>query len=528
MPSGTGATPTVADGSRLPGRLSPLQGGALVDPFPEYEAYDALALAALVRSGRMSALELVEAAAHRIERTNSAINAVISLRLDAARRHAASWTGDAPFGGVPFLIKDLTPEAGEPLGMGSVFFRDYRADLTPEVIHRFRRAGLNSLGRTNTPEFGLLPTTEPALYGPTRNPWDLDHSSGGSSGGAAAAVAAGIVPMAHASDGGGSIRIPASACGLFGMKPTRGRVPLYPPVPSDFVSTSFCVSRSVRDSAALLDAVSGYVPGARFTAPPPRAPYRDHAAVDPPPLRVAFTVHDFTGQPVHADCAAAVSNTVFLLEALGHHVEEARPTLDGDAVAAAFLTWWKAMPQAGFLQILDVVEQRTGGKALRRILGDVRTMRAVARLDKRRGGRDSFEPFTLALVDKALDLTPGDVLLATTTLQAASYTLGEFLTEYDVLLSPTLGAPPKRIGEIDQTIPFDDLEDDLGRYVPFTPIANFSGFPAMSVPLAWNEAGLPIGSHFVGRHGDEAMLFQLAGQLERAHPWFDKRPPTPA
>lgn len=500
----------------------------MADPFPEYEAHDATALAALVRSGEISSSALVEAAATRIAGVNPMLNAVISTRLDAARREAERPSGRVPFGGVPFLIKDLTPEAGEPFTLGSVFFRNYRGDVTPEVILRFRRAGLISLGRTNTPEFGLLPTTEPALFGPTRNPWDLDHSPGGSSGGAAAAVAAGIVPMAHASDGGGSIRIPASACGLFGMKPSRGLIPLFPPATSDYVSTSFCVSRSVRDAAALLDAVAGPVPGARFTPPQPRAPYREHAAVDPPPLRVAFTIHDFAGEPVHPDCAAAVSNTVFLLEALGHHVEEAAPELDGAALAEAFLTWWKAMPQAGFLQILDAVEQRRGGKALRRILGDVRTMRAVARIDKRRAGKDPFEPFTLALVERALELTPGDVLLATTTLQAASYALGAFLTEYDILLSPTLGEPPKRIGEIDQTLPFDELEDLLSRYVPFTPIANFSGFPAMSVPLAWNDAGLPIGSHFIGPHGGEALLFQLAGQLERAHPWFGKRPPTPA
>jgi amidase len=499
----------------------------VADPFPEYEAHDATALAALVRAGEVSSSDLVEAAAARIARLNPPLNAVISTRLDAARREAERPPSDAPFGGVPHLIKDLAPEMGEPFTLGSVFFRNYRGDVTPEVILRFRRAGLISLGRTNTPEFGLLPTTEPALFGPTRNPWDLDHSAGGSSGGAAAAVAAGIVPMAHASDGGGSIRIPASACGLFGMKPTRGRIPLFPPVTSDYLSTSFCVSRSVRDSATLLDAVAGALPGARFTPTAPRAPYREHAAVDPPPLRVAFTIHDFDGNPVHPDCAAAVSNTVFLLEALGHRVEEAAPKLDGAAIADAFLTWWKAMPQAGFLQILDAVEQRTGGKALRRILGDARTMRAVARLDKRRAGKDPFEPFTLALVERAFELTPGDVLLASTTLQRAAYVLGQFLTEYDLLLSPTLGEPPKRIGEIDQSIPFDDLEEQLGRYVPFTPIANFTGSPAMSVPLAWNEAGLPIGSHFIGPHGGEAVLFQLAGQLERAHPWFARRPPAP-
>jgi len=500
----------------------------LADPFPEYETNDATALAALVRAGQVTASELVEAAATRIERRNPALNAVISLRLAAARREAATRSGDAPFAGVPFLIKDLTPEAGEPLTLGSVFFRNYRADVTAEVVLRFRRTGLISLGRTNTPEFGLLPTTEPTLHGPTRNPWALDHSAGGSSGGAAAAVAAGIVPMAHASDGGGSIRIPASACGLFGMKPTRGRVPLAPPSPSDFVSTSFCVSRSVRDSAALLDAVGVPVPGARYAPSPPRSPFRQHAAADPPPLRVAFTVHDFTGERVHPDCVAAVSNTVVLLEALGHQVEEARPRLDGDAMADAFLAWWKAMPQAGFLQILDEVEKRTGGKAMRRILGDFRTMKALARIDRRRAGMDPFEPFTWALVERANELTPGELLLATTALQEASYTLGEFLGGYDVLLTPTLGEPPKPLGEIDQSKDFDELETQLGRYVPFTPIANFSGFPAMSVPLAWNDAGLPIGSHFIGRDGDEATLFQLAGQLERAQPWADRRPPVPA
>ncbi len=494
----------------------------------DYETHDATSLAKLVRRREVTPTELAEAAISRIDRLNPALNAVVSTRFEAARREARRWEGDGPFGGVPFLVKDLTPEQGEPLTLGSVFFRNYRADVTPEVVRRFRAAGLISLGRTNTPEFGLLPTTEPVLHGPTRNPWSLDHSPGGSSGGAAAAVAAGIVPMAHASDGGGSIRIPASACGLFGFKPSRGRVPQYPPAAADFVSTSLCVSRSVRDSARLLDAVAGHLPGARFTPPTPPDAYADSAVTDPPRLRVAFTVEDFTGEPVHPDCAAAVSNTVFLLEELGHDIEEARPALDGEGITEAFLTWWKSMPQAGFLQILDVVDQRRAGRAMRRLLGDVRTMKAIARIDRRRAGRDPFEPFTWQLVQRALELTPGALLQATIALQAASYALGEFLTGYDVLLTPTLGSPPKRLGEIDQTQPFEELEEELSRYVPFTPIANFSGAPAMSVPLAWNDDALPIGSHFIGRYGDEATLFSLAGQLERAHPWFHRRPPEPA
>ncbi len=497
----------------------------MADPFPEYESHDATSLAALVACGDVTSEELAEAAIHRIEELNSTINAVVSTRFSAARREAAEHR-EGQFGGVPFLIKDLTPEQGEPLTMGSVFFRNYKGDVTPEVVERFRRAGLVSLGRTNTPEFGLLPTTEPVLHGATHNPWDLDHSPGGSSGGAAAAVAAGIVPMAHASDGGGSIRIPASACGLFGMKPSRGRIPMYPPATADFVSTSFCVSRSVRDSAGLLDAVAGHRPGARFTPPAPERPYVHDAEQDPHRLRIAFTIADFEGRPVHPDCAAAVSNTVFLLEELGHEVQEASPKFDGGAIVAAFLDWWKAMPQAGFLLILDAVEQRPGGKALRRMLGDARTMRAVARLDRRKSGLDAFEPFTWKLVERAMAMSPGEILLATNRLQEAAYVLGDFLTGYDLLLTPTLGAPTKLIGEIDQNTPFDEFEDDLGRYVPFTPIANFTGMPAMSVPLAWNEDGLPIGSHFIGRHGDEGTMFQLAGQLERAHPWFNRRPPV--
>lgn len=494
--------------------------------FPEYDEYDATGLAELVARRRMKVTELIDAAVDRMRRSNPIINAVVSSRIEAAR--AAVIDDDPPggaFGGVPFLIKDLISEAGEPLTMGSVFLRDFVGQVTPEVVQRFRTAGLVSLGRTNTPEFGLLPTTEPVLHGPTRNPWSLDHSAGGSSGGAAAAVATGIVPMAHASDGGGSIRIPASACGLFGVKPSRGRVPQYPPISADFVSTSFCVSRSVRDSARLLDAVAGPVPGARFTPPPSPTSYVAAAASDPPRLRVAFMRHDFRGEPVHQDCAAAVSNTVFLLEELGHDVEEAKPKLDGDAIVDAFLTWWKSMPQAGFLLILDAVEQRTAGKALRRLLGDARTMKAVARLDKRRSGLDGFEPFTWALVERALQMTPGDLLLATNTLQQFAYDLAAFMADYDVLLTPTLGEPPKRIGELDQSTPFDEFEDELSRYVPFTPIANFTGFPAMSVPLAWNELGLPIGSHFMGRPGSDDVLFALAGQLERARPWFARRPP---
>ncbi len=513
------------------------------DPFPEYEQHDAVALAGLVRSGEMTATEIVETAIHRLETRNPAINAVVSFRLDAARADAAradaaradaarvdaaqsnpGSSGDAPLAGVPFLIKDLTPEKGEPVSYGSVFFRDFVGDVTPESILRFRRAGLISLGRTNTPEFGLLPTTEPVLHGPTRNPWSLEHSAGGSSGGSAAAVAAGIVPMAHASDGGGSIRIPASACGLFGLKPTRGRIPARPASASDHLSVSFAVSRSVRDSAALLDAMAGPLPGSPLLPMPPTGRWSDVLGEDPPPLRIAVTRHTLDGTPVHPECASAVLDTADLLESLGHRVEEAQPDLDGLTVTEAFLAWWKALPEAAFRAILATAEQQPGGRALRRLLGDLRAMRTISRLDRRRSGDPSFEPFTWALVERSIDMTPGELLNATAVLQEATYTLGEFLTGYDLWLTPTLGEPVKRIGELDQTQPFDEFEEALGRYVPFTPLANFAGLPACSVPLGHDRSGLPIGSHFVGRHGDEATLLQLSAQLERARPWAHLRP----
>jgi amidase len=498
--------------------------------FDDYRSRDATALAELVATGQVTTDELIDAAVDRHQAVNPVINAVVSTRFEAARAEAArvaAASARGPFAGVPFLIKDLTSEVGEPVTFGSVFFKDFRGVFTPEVVHRFRRAGLVSVGRTNAPELGLLPVTEPVLHGATRNPWSLDHTPGGSSGGAAAAVAAGIVPMAHASDGGGSIRIPASACGLFGMKPTRGRVPLAPAGAADYLSTSFCISRSVRDSAILLDAIAGASSGDRFTPAPPRALYRHHAEVDPPALRIAFTTVDLEGNPIHRDCIAAVEQTVALLEGLGHHVEQARPSFEGTAVRTAFLDWWKAMPHAAFLEILAVVEQRPMGKALRRALGDMRAMRAVGKVVTRGSKLDAFEPFTWELVERGLQLTAGELLMATTVLQTAAYALGDFLVAHDVLLTATLGEPPKRVGELDQRTPFDEFEDQLSRYVPYTPVANFSGFPAMTVPLHRNAAGLPIGSHFLARGGDEATLFQLAGQLERAQPWFDTIPEVP-
>jgi len=494
-----------------------------MDAFSDYHKYDAVGLAELVASGEVRSGELVEAAIDRIESLNGEINAVIRTRYDDARERAGNDV-DGPFGGVPILIKDLIVDDGVPVSFGSVLFRDFVGDAEPVFMERVRGAGFIELGRTNTPEFGFLPTTEPVLNGPTKNPWNLDYSPGGSSGGAAAAVASGMVPLAQASDGGGSIRIPASNCGLFGLKPSRGRNPRSPADSSDYLSVELSVSRSVRDSAAMLDAVHGAAPGDHYVAPGPSEPYLDDAARDPDTLTIAFSIHDFRGNRVHPQVEAAILETAELLESLGHHVVEDAPAIDGDAMSYAFLDVWAGLAASVFHVVLDVASERPAVRRMRSTIGDYRTMQAIAKMDSRESGLPAFEPFTWALAQRSMRQRPADFLASQTTLQAISHTAGSFLESVDVLLTPVLGSPPLRIGAIDQTRPWDEIVETLFRYVAFTPLANFSGLPAMSVPLAWTPKGLPIGSHFLGRYGDESTLLQLAGQLERARPWADRRP----
>ena len=496
-----------------------------MNPFSEYQSYDAVGLAELVRSGKVHPGELVEAAAERLDEVNGDINAVIRPRLHEARAEAETDPASGPFGGVPILIKDLITEEGEQVSFGSMLFRDYVADTSSEFITRVHAAGFIDMGRTNTPEFGLLPVTEPVLYGPTRNPWDLAYSPGGSSGGAAAAVAAGIVPLAQASDGGGSIRIPASNCGLFGLKPSRGRNPRSPATGPDYLSVELSVSRSVRDSAALLDTVHGAAPGDQFWAPEPKQPYLKDAIMDPGTLQIAYSVHDFRGDRVHPQVEAAILETASLLESLGHKVTQDAPAIDGDALAEAFLEWWAALASLVFKTVLDVASERPSVRRMRTVLGDYRTMQAISKADAKETGKPAFEPFTWSLARKAMSQRPADLMAAQATLQDIAHTTGMFLEKYDMALSPVLGSPPLRIGALDQTLPFDELSEIVIKHVAFTPLANFSGLPAMSVPLSWTPQGLPIGSQFLGGFGDESTLIRLAGQLERARPWADKRPP---
>ena len=492
--------------------------------FKDYDKYDGLGLGELVRKKEVKPRELVEEAISRIERLNPQLNAVIYPMYDLARRAADGDLPDGPFKGVPFLMKDiLAAYAGVPLTNGSRFFKDFVPDHDSEIVKRFKAAGVIVVGKTNTPEFGLVPFTEPELFGPTRNPWDVSRTPGGSSGGSAAAVAARMVPLAHGSDGGGSIRIPASCCGLFGLKPTRGRNPIGP----DFAEAwrgLYCdhvLTRSVRDSAAMLDATCGPDVGALYYAPTPARPFLSEVGKEPGKLRIAFTSKPFLGGAVHSDCVKGLEATAKLCRELGHEVVEAAPQVDGKAFAAAFLT-------------IVCVETRA-------------TIEESELLLNRKASFGDFEPSTWVLALLGKQCRAPEFSKALNLVQRTARQIGEFFTRYDVLLTPTLAMPPVAIGElqpkgsqvmamkllgrlnagglIGKVSGIDVLSEHVFEFIPYTPLFNVTGQPAMSVPLYWNDEGLPIGMHFVGRYGEEATLFRLAGQLEQAKPWSTRIPP---
>lgn len=492
--------------------------------FPEYEQYDGVGLAELVRKGEVSAVELVEAAIDRIERLNPRLNAVVVKNYDRARSLAASNPRNGPFAGVPFLTKDLAMVAGDLTSFGSVFFREFRPEVTDEYQKRAAAAGLISLGRTSSPEFGLLPTTESTLHGPTRNPWDPEYSSGGSSGGSAAATAARMVPMAHASDGGGSIRIPASACGVFGFKPTRGLMPRFPGSAADYLSVDLAVTRTVRDTAVLLDATCGAVPGSVYQTAAPLHPFSAAPESNPRPLRIAFSTVDHRGAVASDDTVAAVTDAADTLAGLGHQLVEASPAIDGQALAEAFIVVWESLAESIFTIIMAEASKQRAGALLKATLGEWRAMKVIASLDKRKSGKAAFEPFTWALADHSRRRTPAELEAAKSELQRVSHAVAAFLVDYDTLLTPVLGTPPVKIGRIDQEATWDEIIEHLFSYVAYTPVANFSGLPAMSVPTHWSKNDLPIGTHFLGRYDEDALLLSLAGQLERTMPWHDRMP----
>ncbi len=468
---------------------------------------DATAQAELVRSKEVSPAELVDEAIGRIEKLNPQLNAVIHELFDRARHEAAGELPDGPFRGVPFLLKDLGAElAGTPFNEGTDFSGGYVSTVTQELTQRYLDAGFVVCGKTNTPELGILPTAEPRRFGPSRNPWNTEHSTGGSSGGSAAAVASGMVPVAHANDGGGSIRIPASCCGLVGLKPTRGRnslAPQYGDMMGGLVA-EHVVTRSVRDSAAILDATAGPVPGDPYWAPPLRGPsFAAAAAVAPEPLRIAVMTASPTGSGVHPDCVVAVEATATLCESLGHRVEAATLEVDGDAFVAHFINQWAC---SNAWAIGDW-EARLG--------------RVVEEVD--------VEPLTWALIELGRSVNGGQYLGAVQELQKITRQIARYFEGIDVLLTPTLGEPPAPLGTFDSP-PGEPLTGlfRAAAYVPFTPPFNVTGQPGISLPLHWNDDGLPIGVQFVGRFGDEETLLSLAGQLEQAAPWTDRRPPVSA
>jgi amidase len=472
----------------------------------EFASLDAMGLAELVRRKEVKPTELVEAAIERIERLNPTLNAVVTPMYEQARAAASGKLPEGPFTGVPFLIKDLgAMYGGVRMTMGSSVMRNFVPDHDNELVARLKRAGLIILGKTNTPEFGILPTTEPGLFGPSRNPWDLSRTPGGSSGGSAVAVAARLVPMAHANDGGGSIRIPASCCGLFGLKTTRARNPIGPDFGDIFsgLVADHAVTRSVRDSAALLDATSGPDVGDPYWAPTPVRPFLQEVGADPGKLRIAFTTKAATGVTVHVDCVNAVRDAAALCASLGHEVVEASPAVNGELVARSFMVLWSS----GVAWTIDGIGLATGGTLT----------------------REQFEPLTWGLYQMGRQQSASAYLLSLSFLQRVAREVARFFLKYDVWLTPTLSEPPVPLGTFDS--PPEDPLKGLRRaeaFVPFTPICNATGQPAMSVPLYWNAEGLPVGVHFIGRFGDEATLFRLAAQLESARPWAGRRPPVSA
>ncbi len=464
-------------------------------------SYDAVGQAELVRSKQVSAAELVDAAIERIERDNPRINAVIGDRFDRARAEARSPLPDGPFAGVPFLVKDLSiTMAGEPFYAGTAVLRsiDHRSTVDSALARRFRNAGLVILGRTNTPEFGNVITTEPASFGPTRNPWDLARSPGGSSGGSAAAVAAGFVAMAHASDGGGSIRIPASACGLVGLKPSRGRVSAAPGYDAwAGATTDGVVSRTVRDTAAMLDVMSGYECGDPFVAPPPSRSYASEIGAAPGRLRIGVLDHPPAPDlPADPQCAAAVAHTVELLERFGHVVEPAFPAalLEYEQQAKHFANVVATSTAQEVANIESIV-----GRSL--VEGDL-------------------EPDDLKLASWGRSLSAAHYLDSVAWLRIWSRRVVQWWDDFDLLLTPTLGAPPAELGYL--------AGPGAGRrmrpWFQYTAQFNITGQPAISLPTYWTAENLPIGVHLVAAPWREDLLIRVAAHLEAMTLWWQRRP----
>ncbi len=469
--------------------------------FADYENYDALGLAGLIAAGEVSAAEVLDEAIERTDAHNPTLNAVVQRCDDVARQRAAESLPDSPLAGVPFLIKDIVYQRGLPSTSGSRLFADFVPDHDAELVRRYHAAGLLLFGRTNTPEFGLTTTTEPALYGPCRNPWNLEHTTGGSSGGAGAAVAAGIVPAAHATDGGGSIRIPAACCALVGLKPTRARNPVGPDVGEGWggMSIGHVVSRTVRDSAAFLDATHGPLQGDPYFAPAFDGSYLAACADAPGALRIALDLAPLTGVDADPACVEAARHAAALCESLGHHVQEASPDFDRRELLTA----------TGVIVAANVAYQIDTRLT---VLG-------------RELATDDIEAATRQTLEYGRAVTGTEYVKAIQVLHRTARVVADFHQRYDLMLTPTLVSPPVPLGWLDTR---DDDQSSYGErfrnFWGFTNLQNATGQPAISVPLFWTEGDLPVGVQFVGRVGADLTLLQLAAQLEQVQPWFERRP----
>lgn len=470
--------------------------------FDDYRNQDLLGLAEMIARRDISAAEAVEAAVLRAEAVNPKINAVAEPLFDQARREAET-PRPGPFFGAPFVMKDLNhPIAGVRMTGGSRAFADYVAADDAPTTRRYRGAGLIFVATSTTPEFGLTTTTESVLHGLTRNPWNLERSAGGSSGGSAALVAAGVVPAAHATDGGGSIRVPAACCGLVGLKPSRGRAPVAAGRTESWsgLGVSHAVTRSVRDSAALLDAVCGLEPGSRYAAPGPDGPFLEAVGRPPPRLRIAVQTRAPSGGPLSPDARAAVDDAAALLADLGHRLEEAQPDLPGAALGAAM----GLMVAAHTAFLLDA---------------------RAAELGRAPFGADELEESTLALYAFGREAKAGDLLAADQLFMSAAATVAQFMEPFDAILGPTLGEAPAPLGALTLGQPLADYGAAVNRLTPFTALQNQTGQPAISLPLHWTAEGLPLGVQIIGKIGAEALLLALGAELEAARPWFHRTPP---
>ncbi|WP_173918385.1 amidase [Halobacillus sp. Marseille-Q1614] len=459
----------------------------------ELQHLDGTAQLEMLRKKEIKLSELNEHYKAQITKKNPELQAVVHTMF--ANMDDEFDESKGRFGGFPFLIKDLNAVEGEPVSYGSKIMKGYQASADDEVVRRYKKAGLNIIGKTNTPEFGFTPATESNFLGFTKNPWNPDFSPGGSSGGAAAAVASGMIPFAHGSDGGGSIRIPASCCGLFGLKPTRGRSPLSMRINS--LAVHHALTRSVRDSAALLNVIEGGQIGDSYSTPPLGGPFERYIEKEPKPLKIAYMADFGSLLDIDPEVQKAVESTAKICGELGHRVEIAYPDFNLHRFMDAYVTVW--------------------------VVGGALAVKNAARLNGKEVNGQSIERLLHTLVKKGESFSVFEYEEARQYLYDESVKVHQFFQKYDVLLHPVNAKPPLPLGSYDgEEKAVEDILKVSAKYAHLTPIANVTGQPAMSVPLYWGENNLPIGSHFMGRFGDEATLLQLAAQLEKARPWQHK------